>query len=102
MVKEIQTDIFLADADIIVHQANCFHTMGSGIARHIRENFPEAYEADCNTTKKGDPKKLGKYSTAKIVTPNANPRLKYIVNLYSQFEFGRAAKHTSYDAMYDG
>jgi O-acetyl-ADP-ribose deacetylase (regulator of RNase III) len=100
MVTEIQTDIFLADADIIVHQANCFHTMGSGIARVIRENFPEAYEADLKT-KKGDKNKLGTFSVAKVESEE-NPRLQRIVNLYSQYDFGRQERHTSYDAMDKG
>jgi O-acetyl-ADP-ribose deacetylase (regulator of RNase III) len=101
MVEEIQTDIFVADADAIVHQANCFHTMGSGIARFIRETFPEAYEADCRT-EKGVEAKLGTFSVAKITSKNANPRLKYIINLYSQFDYGRDGRHTRYDAMADG
>jgi O-acetyl-ADP-ribose deacetylase (regulator of RNase III) len=101
MVEEIQTDIFVADADAIIHQANCFHTMGSGIARFIREHFPEAYEADCKTAK-GDEAKLGTFSVAKVISKNPNPRLKYIINLYSQFDFGRDGRHTRYDAMYDG
>jgi O-acetyl-ADP-ribose deacetylase (regulator of RNase III) len=101
MITEVQGDIFLADTDVIVHQANCFHTMGSGIARHIRENFPEAYEADLKTVK-GDRAKVGTYSTALVTTPNPNKRLRYIVNMYSQFDFGRNQKHTLYDAIHDG
>ena len=101
MVKEIESDIFLADTDVIIHQANCFCTMGSGIARFIREKFPEVYEADC-MTEKGSLDKLGSYSCARVVSENPNPRLKYIVNLYSQFNFGRDEKHTNYEAMYQG
>lgn len=40
----------------IAHQANCFNTMGSGVALAIKNAFPEAYEADCKTVK-GDKKK---------------------------------------------
>jgi O-acetyl-ADP-ribose deacetylase (regulator of RNase III) len=100
MVEEIQCDIFQAPIDILVHQANCFHTMGSGIAREIRERFPEAYEADCTQTKKGDRGKLGTYSIARI---NRAPlRLSYIFNLYGQYEFGRDRRHTNYEAVYNG
>lgn len=48
--------------DIIVHGCNCFNTMGSGIAKQIREAFPEAWEAD-QRTKKGSLSKLGLFTS---------------------------------------
>jgi O-acetyl-ADP-ribose deacetylase (regulator of RNase III) len=99
MIKEIDQDIFLAPIDILCHQANCFHTMGSGIARHIRERFPEAYDADVCKTKKGDLTKMGTYSFAKVISPNPNKRLKTIVNMYSQGDFGRKSRFTDYEAV---
>jgi O-acetyl-ADP-ribose deacetylase (regulator of RNase III) len=100
MVTEINQDIFTVKADAIVHQANCFHTMGSGIARFIRENFPEAYDADC-ATKKGDSEKMGTFSFAAIKNPRY-PNVSLIINLYSQFDFSRDMRHTRYDALVDG
>jgi O-acetyl-ADP-ribose deacetylase (regulator of RNase III) len=97
MVEEIVSDVFLAPVNIIVHQANCQNTMGSGIAKIIREKFPSAYAEDCRT-KKGDKSKLGSYSSARVIAQD-NPDLKFIVNLYSQFDYGRDTKHTNYDAM---
>lgn len=82
------------DVNVMVHQANCFCTMGSGIARQIRERFPEAYEADCKT-ERGDKNKLGKFSHCVI-------KGKVIINLYSQYEFGNPARNTDYNALYDG
>lgn len=67
--------------DVIVHGCNCYCTMGSGIARQIREKYPQAYEADC-ATKSGDYNKLGNFSTAgtdKFV----------IVNAYTQYGFNK-------------
>lgn len=101
MLTQIDQDIFLAPVDVIAHQANCFTTMGSGIAAHIRQNFPEAYEADCKTVK-GDRSKLGTYSSAKVITPNPNPQLKYIANVYSQFDYGRDKRYTNYEAVAAG
>ena len=49
--------------DVIIHGCNCFCTMGAGIARSIKECFPEAYEADCKT-KRGKLSKLGSLSFA--------------------------------------
>lgn len=100
MVKDIQADIFTVPTDALIHQANCFHTMGSGIARFIREKFPEAYAADCATAR-GDKSKLGTFSFTKVISPGY-PKIKFIINLYSQFDFSAYERHTRYDAMVDG
>lgn len=39
------------DFDVIVHGCNCFNTMGAGIAKTIKQTFPEAYQADLKTEK---------------------------------------------------
>lgn len=66
----------------LLHQANCFNTMNSGVAKAIREEFPMAYAADCKTIK-GDQFKLGTYSYAAIGELSG-----YIVNLYGQYNYG--------------
>jgi O-acetyl-ADP-ribose deacetylase (regulator of RNase III) len=96
MVKVIEQDIFEAPIDVLVHQANCFHTMGSGIAKEIRERFPEAYEADLKTVE-GSKDKLGTYSHTRVFK---HPQIKYIVNMYSQFTYGTQKRQTNYEAMY--
>ena len=53
--------------DLIIHGCNCFCTMGAGIAKTIKQKFPEAYEADLKT-EKGDKAKLGTISWAKAKT----------------------------------
>ncbi len=79
------------------HQANCFHTMGAGIARQIKEKFPEAYKADCRDSINGDRGKLGTFTYAEAdFFPG-----KFIYNLYSQFTFGHG-KQTLYDPMVEG
>jgi O-acetyl-ADP-ribose deacetylase (regulator of RNase III) len=70
--------------DIIVHGCNCFCTMGGGIAKQIRDQFPEAYAADC-ATRKGDRAKLGQYTSA---TVNGLT----IVNAYTQYNYNRSGK----------
>ncbi len=69
--------------------------MGSGIARQIRERYPEAYEADCQTTP-GDIRKLGAFSWVKAKDG------KFIYNCYSQYRYGREKRHTNYEAVYTG
>ena len=77
--------------DIIVHGCNCFHVMGSGIARQIKEQFPEAWEAD-QFTGYGDIMKLGNYSSAKIENLE-------IINAYTQFKYGTDVPQIDYEAL---
>ena len=104
MVKEIQAAIEDAPIDSSVHCANCFHTMGSGIARWYREEYTEVYEADVTQTKKGDINKLGTFSVAEINDPSShkNKRLKFVYNLYGQFTYGREKRQVNYEAVYKG
>jgi len=74
--------------DVIVHGCNCFHTMGAGIAKTIRTEFPAAYEADVRLTRKGDKLKLGCYT--KAVVPVVRGELM-IINGYTQFDYRRGA-----------
>ena len=69
--------------DVIVHGCNCYNTMGSGIARQIRERFPEAWMAD-QATPEGDVNKLGTISVAQDPTGRF-----LIVNAYTQYRFNR-------------
>jgi len=93
MITNIDINIFDCVAQGIIHQANCQNTMQSGIARQIRERYPEAYEADCKTVA-GDIKKLGTFSWVKTHDD------KYIYNCYSQFRYGKEQRHTNYEAIY--
>lgn len=89
-------NIFDGGAQAIVHQANCFNTMGSGIAKQIRERYPEAYAADC-MTERGDRRKLGHFSWTKTGDGKF-----HIYNCYSQYEYGRERRHTNYEAIFTG
>jgi O-acetyl-ADP-ribose deacetylase (regulator of RNase III) len=85
MITEKNGDLLEAnDIDVAIHQTNLFHTFGAGIAKQIKEKFPNAYKADL-ATKKGDKNKLGTYSFA---FDNG----KYIVNMYAQDGFAKPGK----------
>ena len=81
--------------DVIIHGCNCFHTMGAGIARTIRNAFPEAYKADLATAN-GDSSKLGSLSVAKVTKFGHTIS---IVNAYTQFNFGSHVVQVNYDAL---
>lgn len=94
MIEERVGDIFKQkDIDVIVMQCNLFHTFGAGIAKIVKEIYPEAYEAD-KKTPYGDPEKLGTYSLAKCSDG------KIIVNCYSQTGMGAQDRNTSYNDIY--
>jgi O-acetyl-ADP-ribose deacetylase (regulator of RNase III) len=73
--------------DIIVQGCNCFCTMGSGIARQIREEYPQAYEADLDT-EPGDILKLGNFTSC--VAGDVAEFI--IVNAYTQYGFNKAGE----------
>ena len=81
----------------LIHSANCFRTMGGGIAKQIKEKYPQAYEADLDTPN-GDPSKLGTFSFAEV----GKDPIKIVYNMYGQFRYGREKRQTSYDAFVSG
>jgi O-acetyl-ADP-ribose deacetylase (regulator of RNase III) len=42
-IEHVMGDLLKAEADVIVHQVNCQGVMGAGVARQIREQFPNTY-----------------------------------------------------------
>lgn len=95
-VKYKKTDLLEdSEVNVIVHQANCFCTLGSGIARKIRDKYYCAAEADAETVR-GDYSKMGHFSIALAEDG------KRIVNLYSQYSMGGDKRYTDYEAMYRG
>jgi O-acetyl-ADP-ribose deacetylase (regulator of RNase III) len=81
----------------IIQSCNCFHVQGAGLAKQISTKYPEALIADKGTGK-GDMTKMGKFSIAKT---QESP-VKYVFNLYGQYNYGRDKRYTSYDAVVDG
>ncbi|HEY1136842.1 MAG TPA: macro domain-containing protein [Xanthomonadaceae bacterium] len=81
--------------DVIVHGCNCQCTMGAGIARTIKQHFPEAYAAD-KATPKGLREKLGTISFARIQRPEAE---FVIVNAYTQFHWQGNGLKAEYEAI---
>ena len=97
-IGDLISEGIAGNADIIVHQANLYHTFGAGIARSIRERLPYAFVAD----KQSSYGNLGKLSTFTYGLPNENygESGPIVVNLYSQV--GMYPSHTSYNALHDG
>lgn len=81
--------------DLIIPGCNCFCTMGAGIAKTIKQKFPEAYQVDLET-QKGDKSKLGTITWAKVKTKNGD---LIIVNGYTQFNWKGRGRKADYDAI---
>jgi O-acetyl-ADP-ribose deacetylase (regulator of RNase III) len=97
-MKTITKNMLDAEVDVAAHCSNCFCTMGTGIALSIKNRYPEAYAADCQT-KKGDINKLGTFSIAKVKPYDSGPL--YIANLYGQYTYGRDSRKLNYEAIYN-
>lgn len=84
MIQHLKGDIFKIASqggwDFVVHGANCFHTMGSGIAKQIKQQFPEVYAADLKTPM-ARRDKLGTWSAASTGCGFI------IINLYTQYGY---------------
>jgi YD repeat-containing protein len=83
-MKTIQGNLldFPNGINAIFHQANTENIMGAGIAKQIRERYPEAYETDTNFFIPKGEYRLGEYSFASVNDENSPHRLVY--NLYGQ------------------
>lgn len=98
MIREIEGNLldWPENVNVMVHQANCFHTFGGGIARAIAQKYPEAPKADEEQSIYGDENKLGTFTVVKLADG------KRIVNLYGQHKTSASERMTNYEALYTG
>lgn len=97
MIYDVDADLLaFPDIDAFMHQCNCFWTMGAGIAKQIKDKYPEMYDADVKHGKRGDRFRLGTFSWVKC----HDGKVGY--NMYSQYNFGRDRRNTNYNALADG
>lgn len=90
-MKIINGNLLDTNADIIAHQVNCQGKMGSGVAKAIREKYPEVYEEYL----KFETKKLGK---VQVVFCNDG---MLVANLYGQDKYGYDGKqYTDTQALF--
>ena len=91
-------DLFSTDIELILHGCNSKGVMGSGVAKIVRERYPEAYESYALWCSKGF--RLGQY----LAVPSNN---KIIINAVTQQNYGKAieqlgpnpVRYVSYDAV---
>lgn len=93
MLYQVNGDLLTGEATVIMHQANCFSRMKSGIAAQISRLFPAAPKVDIDSEMTPD-EKLGRYTHAWSAD-----RDRIIVNLYGQYRWGTEKQQTDYEAL---
>lgn len=79
--------------DVVVQGCNCFNTMGGGIAREIRERYPNVAYVDGQTIR-GDYNKLGTYTW-----DLAGPNDFVLINAYTQYNMSTGEDVFEYAAF---
>lgn len=87
----IEGNIFDCNENIIVHQTNCQGVMGHGIAKQVKDNYPEVYKGYYHYCKTTVPEEI--LGTSLIIEANNG---KYIANLFGQLSYGEGLQ-TDYD-----
>lgn len=98
----IWSDLLEANVDIIAHQVNCKGVMGAGLARQIREKYPEVYERYkdlCNRPEyRGGNSEL-LLGRCQIIEVNQASKPKFVLNLFAQNDYGWQGVYTDYKAF---
>lgn len=85
--------------DVICHQVNCRGAMNSGVAKAVREKWPEVYvnyKFWCDVNAAED--LLGREQM--VLVEHESDR--YVVNMFAQLNYGYDGKrYTSYDAFWN-
>lgn len=91
-MKSKKGNLLMSDSNVILHQVNCKGVMGAGIAKQIKEKYPEVY-ADYMNAYKNNELVLGNI----IATATANNKI--IISLCGQDTYGNTGVHTIYPAL---
>lgn len=95
MVTVVKGDLLDAKETIIAHQVNCQKRMNSGVAKAIREKYPEVFEEYLETKPQ-----LGNVGFVFVPTDKLTGNGITIANMYAQDRYGYDGKqYTDYDAF---
>ena len=100
MVNYVKGNLLDSDCDYICHQVNCQGVMGSGIARQIRERWPEVYKGYLRYCDQHGRNTIELLGDVLGVCVNINMHDKWVVNMFAQGWYGYdGSRFTSYDAF---
>ena len=100
MIRYVKDDITNSNCDIICHQVNCQGAMNSGVAKAIREKWPEVYVNYKFWCDRED-YKANLLGEVQAVLISDSPK-RYVGNLYAQYNYGyNGERYTNYEAFYN-
>lgn len=95
-IKEFYGDVLTSVADLIMHQVNCSGVFNSGVAKSVRDKYPNVYAKYKDAYDRG----YAKLGNIQVVEGQDGFDSKKIVNLFAQEKYGYdKQKYTSYDAL---
>ena len=92
-IKHITGNVLDSDAPIIAHQVNCTGVMGAGVAKCIRERYPNIMFTYSRWCKTYDSNLLG------MVLDYCTENNQIIANCFAQDKTG-SGRQTNYEAFY--
>ena len=97
-IEYIKGDLFKTEIKYIVHGCNAQGVMGSGVAKIIREQYPEAYDEYRKMYVSATDKGLSSLPLGDVIWAESNG--KWIGNAITQKFYGRdGQRYVSYDAV---
>jgi len=92
MLEYVKGNLVTGNYDVFCHQVNCKGVMGAGIAKQIRDKYPEVYHAYIANHRLGADR-LG----TNLYVKTKDDRV--CVNMFAQDCYGRDKRHTDYGAF---
>ena len=97
MIHFVKGNLLDSKCNLICHQVNCQGVMGSGVARQIREKWPEVYNQYCERVESSLTRGQDLLGQTQAVNINEN---QSVVNIFGQLYYNYdGRKYTSYDAF---
>ena len=96
----IQGNILDSQDSLVAHCCNIKNTIGSGVAKALRDRFPEIYTSDTAEYIRYGKQLLGRSVIIPVITNPDDTKIKYISNLYGQPNYGYVGRHIDYEALY--
>ena len=96
MIKYVHGSLLDSDCNYICHQVNCQGKMNSGVAKFVREKWPEVFALYTHYVDGASPDDLLGRDEFIPINPN-----QQVVNMFAQRDYGYdGRRYTSYDAFW--
>src|ERR1017187_670570 len=100
-IRMVEGNILQTDCSVVAHCCNTQNTMGSGVAKALRDRFPEIYESDRGEYIKHGRNLLGKSIWVKVENSADQTQIRFVVNMYGQPNYGGdGLRYVNYEAIY--